>query len=455
MTRADTADEDDCADYAVSRLSFSPASPEDILRDAACEVTASECFRGMKIVENGPCDLRMGSYNKYDCKTCFKKMECTGHQGFITLAAPMLNPSFMSQVKLILDVICLRCFRFKLDGVRSLQRLKHLSKTRSICGTCHSEYPAVIANGPYFDIVMVPSESKKANSTRRPFPPDEIYAALMQVDVAAFRENFRLDYDPSWLMFTLMPVLDNLSRPNNFTGHNISIDKLSLKLKDIVTKNKKLAKLMATDTPRADIITQMCLLQDDINMFYTNKYIAKSLTLKKSTAFGNRGGAGAMDEGAPLHIRLAGKEGQLRTMMMGKRHDHCARSVITGDPTIDLDQIGIPEAFAQNNTYPEHVYSLNLKQMREYVRIGFVRRINRRNGKLVDLRETDPETRAALAEKLKIGDTVHRRILDNDIVSLNRQPSLHRGSIQTGRALILPGNTIRMSVLLTPPFNAD
>ena len=40
-----------------------------------------------------------------------------------------------------------------------------------------------------------------------------------------------------------------------------------------------------------------------------------------------------------LQQRLKGKEGRLRSNLMGKRVDFSARSVITPDPNIELDQL--------------------------------------------------------------------------------------------------------------------
>lgn len=54
-----------------------------------------------------------------------------------------------------------------------------------------------------------------------------------------------------------------------------------------------------------------------------------------------------------IRARLKGKEGRLRGNLMGKRVDFSARTVITGDPLLDLDQVGVPRSIAMNLTYPE------------------------------------------------------------------------------------------------------
>lgn len=54
-----------------------------------------------------------------------------------------------------------------------------------------------------------------------------------------------------------------------------------------------------------------------------------------------------------IRARLKGKEGRLRGNLMGKRVDFSARTVITGDPNIDLDEVGVPRSIAMTLTYPE------------------------------------------------------------------------------------------------------
>lgn len=54
-----------------------------------------------------------------------------------------------------------------------------------------------------------------------------------------------------------------------------------------------------------------------------------------------------------IRARLKGKEGRLRGNLMGKRVDFSARTVITGDPNLELDEVGVPRSIAMNLTFPE------------------------------------------------------------------------------------------------------
>lgn len=65
-----------------------------------------------------------------------------------------------------------------------------------------------------------------------------------------------------------------------------------------------------------------------------------------------------------LRSRLRGKEGRLRSNLMGKRCDFSARTVITPDPNLELDQLGVPFSVAQRLTFPEIVTSHNMYKLR-------------------------------------------------------------------------------------------
>ena len=60
-----------------------------------------------------------------------------------------------------------------------------------------------------------------------------------------------------------------------------------------------------------------------------------------------------------IKARLKGKEGRIRGNLMGKRVDFSARTVITPDPNLRIDQVGVPRSIAQNMTFPEIVTPFN------------------------------------------------------------------------------------------------
>lgn len=130
-----------------------------------------------------------------------------------------------------------------------------------------------------------------------------------------------------------------------------------------------------------------------------------------------------------IRARLKGKEGRLRGNLMGKRVDFSARTVITGDPNLALDEVGVPYSIARNLTYPERVTPYNISYLQELVKNGpneypGARYVVRDTGDRIDLRYNK---RADTF--LQYGWIVERHLKDGDIVLFNRQPSLHKMSM--------------------------
>ncbi|GFU75945.1 DNA-directed RNA polymerase I subunit RPA1 [Trichonephila clavipes] len=169
---------------------------------------------------------------------------------------------------------------------------------------------------------------------------------------------------------------------------------------------------------------------------------------------------------------LEKKEGLFRMNMMGKRVNYASRSVISPDPYIMVNEIGIPLVFAKKLTFPEPVNYHNVENLRRAVMNGpdihpgasFIEMEDRRK---VKLPADDLEKRLAFAKTLltpqnsalmKIGGIkiVHRHIKNGDMVLLNRQPTLHRPSIMAHKARILPGEkTLRLHYSNCKSYNAD
>ena len=131
-----------------------------------------------------------------------------------------------------------------------------------------------------------------------------------------------------------------------------------------------------------------------------------------------------------LRQRLKGKEGRIRGNLMGKRVDFSSRSVITPDPNIGIDELGVPYKIAMNLTYPEIVTEYNINKLYKYVRNGPFKHPGAKSikraidGRTTSLQHTDLESIT-----LSMGDVVHRHLVDGDTVLFNRQPSLHKMSM--------------------------
>ena len=169
--------------------------------------------------------------------------------------------------------------------------------------------------------------------------------------------------------------------------------------------------------------------------------------------------------------KLEKKEGLFRKNMMGKRVNFAARSVISPDPNIETNEIGVPPVFAKKLTYPEPVTNHNFYDLKEAVLNGpnkwpGAAAIENENGQVINLRNKSFDERQALAHQLLAPSStnvtgarnkkVHRHLNNGDIVIMNRQPTLHKPSMMCHRARVLPGEkTIRMHYANCNTYNAD
>jgi DNA-directed RNA polymerase beta' subunit len=162
--------------------------------------------------------------------------------------------------------------------------------------------------------------------------------------------------------------------------------------------------------------------------------------------------------------RLKNKEGRIRMNLMGKRVDFSGRTVVSADPSIDIDEFGIPESFAMTLTYPETVNRYNMSKLYSLVRNGpnrypgaksVVKRQRALDGTTQEvtksLKYIDPQTIV-----LEEGDIVNRHLQDGDWALFNRHPSLHRMSMMGHRIKVFRNNdTMRLNVYVCKPYNAD
>uniref|UniRef100_A0A8B9VSS4 DNA-directed RNA polymerase subunit n=1 Tax=Anas zonorhyncha TaxID=75864 RepID=A0A8B9VSS4_9AVES len=167
---------------------------------------------------------------------------------------------------------------------------------------------------------------------------------------------------------------------------------------------------------------------------------------------------------------LEKKEGLFRKHMMGKRVDFAARSVICPDMYIGTNEIGIPMVFATKLTYPQPVTPWNVKELRQAVINGpkvhpGASMVINEDGSRTVLSASSLTQREAIAKQLLTPSSgapptglkiVCRHIKTGDVLLLNRQPTLHRPSIQAHRARILPGEKVlRLHYANCKAYNAD
>ena len=228
-------------------------------------------------------------------------------------------------------------------------------------------------------------------------------------------------------------------------GSTSNEDDITMILKEIVSANAKLQNSIGNGANMRSIMESwdhlqiLCaeLINGDLPGIAT---LAKTTTPKRS-----------------LVQRLKGKQGRFRGNLSGKRVEFSGRTVISPDPNLSIEEVGVPVLVAKKLTYPERVTSFNIERLRSMVRNGAhkypgANMIRSANARPISLLYGDRER---AAQNLRIGDIVERHLLDGDASLFNRQPSLHRMSIMSHKVRVLPWKTFRFNECDCAPYNAD
>ncbi|GKT35802.1 DNA-directed RNA polymerase II subunit rpb1, partial [Aduncisulcus paluster] len=461
----------------AERIDFGLVDPIQIKEISVCSITNFQNYDASgSPIDNSLVDPRLGASKARSCASCGGDyIECPGHFGYIELEEPVFNKLFLSKVIDILKCVCpscgkLRAFqRAKPDEIISeidkianpMLRLKALVKVsgakkckglsgKSGSGESGSEKTCcVLAKNFTFQnglITMSFDADKGKEYKNRILRAKDVLEIFRIVSHADPMNLYRLGFEskharPEWLILTVLPVPPICVRPEVLIPGNdrMQSDDLSAMLKQIISTNQELKRASGDETRQEDLYKN---LYHHVTTYFNNsststevRSVRSNQTIRKSIA-----------------ERLKGKEGRLRGNLMGKRVDFSARSVITGDPTISIDEVGVPVSVAKMLTIPVTVTSFNKKELQESVKNGPGLHPGATYVK------SDGIERSLKIDKnfdLKEGDIVERHLRDGDFVMFNRQPSLHKMSLMGHKVRVMPYSTFRLNLSVTSPYNAD
>jgi len=495
--------------YEIKSLKFGILSEEEILHQSAFEVTTAKIV-GSNLYGTVH-DPRSGPIGSTKCETCKQtEWECPGHFGHIKLNIPILHPLFLNHITLLLNIFCKNCYRLLLSDTHlELLKINKLYKGAKLAAISekvkkyeqctHCKYPKMdyklILKEPkhIIRIEKDPLCSSKAKAIKN--------ANIEILHVQEIKELFMNLYLPDILKLniahpknyclTVFPVIPTCCRPYEIVDDFISDDDLTYQLLEIVKNNN----MIASKTNMAE------------------KYI-NNLQFRIETYFSNAKGKATHSTNGRIikgvRERLVRKEGRIRNNLLGKRVEMSARTVAGPDPYLGIDEAGIPKHIAQILTVPIICNNWNKTYLEKLINTpNAVLRLERydeenkklskfnvnalmwsngtilkhddviylKNGEQHIVHNTIPLSTIPLltnAKKiirndeeipivvpikknisLQCGDVVHRFLQDNDIVLLNRQPTLHKGSMMAFRAKIRNHKTITVNLACTKSFNAD
>jgi len=423
--------------YKISEVEFSLLSPAQIRKLSVVEITRPELYDADGYpVEHGIVDPRMGVIDPgVACRTCgYRIGECMGHFGHIELVKPVVHPVLASKIYMLLQATCEKCGRILAPtDIKGLGKCAKNAQEK--CPYCGEKQKKVKFVKPTTFILG-----------KKELTAEQVREWLEKIaDEDLERLNFK-GGRPEWMIITILPVPPMTMRPSIVleTGER-SEDDLTHKLVDIVRINERLKRILEIGAPDFLISDIIELLQYHVATYIKNDLANVPPARHRS--------------GRPLKTlaqRLTGKEGRFRFNLTGKRVNFSARSVISPDNFINLNEVGVPKIIAKTLTIPERVTENNIEEMKKlvlnadkYPGANYVIRTDGLKKKITK------ETKQMIAEEIIPGYVVERHLQDGDWVIFNRQPSLHRMSMMAHKVKVMEGKTFRLHLAVTTPYNAD
>ena len=338
-------------------------------------------------------DPRQGAVNRYaKCQTCAGNFEqCPGHFGHIELAKPVFHVGFMTKTLKVLRCVCFYCSRLLIDSkkgdvqeilaktkhnsARRMQAVYDLCKSKTVCQTadngdktqkgeamqvrkdhegCGRFQPKLRQNGLELTAEWkhVNDDNQKKKVTLIAEQVLEVFKRISDGDCVILGMNPQFAR-PDWMIVTVLPVPPLAVRPEvTMFGTARSEDDLTYKLADIIKSNNTLRRNELNGVAAHILLEDVRILQFHVATLIDNEIPGMPKAMHQS--------------GRPLKSlkqRLKGKEGRVQQNLMGKRVNFCSHTMITPDPNLPIDEVGIPRSIARNLTFPEVVTPLNFERL--------------------------------------------------------------------------------------------
>lgn len=448
----------------VNSIVFGVLSPKMIKQMASAKIVTPELYdKEGYPVDGGLMDTRLGVIDPgLRCRTCGAKLkECPGHFGYIELARPVIHIKYVPLVQVLLKATCKECGKVMIPKSKKEKYLAEMKRILEERGIEHlREFVKKTVIKDLVSVTKCPhcKTRQQKITIEKPSTYLENEKRLSPIEIRTRMEKisdeeltlFGLDpkcVRPEWLVLTILPIPPVTIRPSiTLESGERSEDDLTHKLGDIVRINQRLFENINAGAPEIIIEDLWDLLQYHITTFFDNDVAQLPPARHRS--------------GQPLKTiteRIKSKEGRIRHNLAGKRTNFSARTVISADPMLTLNEVGVPKVVAMKLTIPERITEWNMDYLKEFIQRGpkeypGANYVVRPDGK--KKRVTD-EMKEQILEELQPGYVVERHLMDGDLAVFNRQPSLHRMSMMCHEVKVLPYKTFRINPAVCAPYNAD
>ncbi|KAL6989739.1 DNA-directed RNA polymerase, partial [Sarracenia purpurea var. burkii] len=256
------------------------------------------------------------------------------------------------------------------------------------------------------------------DTSRRPLLPSEVLVMLKKLPEATKKKLSAKGFFPQdGYILQCIPVPPNcLSVPDVSDGITVMSSDHSITILRKVLKQVEIIKSSRSGTPNFESHE---VEANDLQAAVA-QYLEVRGTAKASRDVDTRFGISKEPNNSATKAWLE----KMKTLFIRKGCGFSSRSVITGDAYKGVHEIGLPFEVAQRITFEERVTQHNMLYLQKLV-----------DEKLC-LTYRDGSSTYSLREGskghifLRPGQVVHRRIMDGDIVFINRPPTTHKHSLQ-------------------------
>lgn len=436
----------------IDSVRFSVFSEEQIARRAAVEVTTSNGYTGGVPAVGGLNDTRMGTPEiKNLCGTCRQnKHRDTGHPGAYKLRMVIEHPVATDDIRRWAKIICLQCGHLLINPNAFMafgpgKRLNMMSAgdtSKIECKNCGTIHPKIVKDPDFSFILKAQRERDEVEII-----PHTLAAAFGKISDQTLHIVGRSpDSHPKNYFTKILPISPVTIRPGVKNIGAITGDAsndLTQIYQHIIRLNSSLPE--HPPEPFTELSTMTMPLTPEILKSLTSMRLLYH-ALAKNRVVSTKALKRTLNMGGKpittIYDRISGKEGRIRKDLVGMRVFEIARSTISGDCDMKIDEVALPLKIARTLQIEETVQEYNKEYLSKFFHNGKSQypgasRIKKLNsGASYDLssdRNNIP---------LEYGDIIYRDMIDGDYIFMNRQPTLSRSSLGVHKVKIIADSNI-------------
>ncbi|KAB2627404.1 DNA-directed RNA polymerase V subunit 1 [Pyrus ussuriensis x Pyrus communis] len=386
------------------------------------------------------------------CESCgtSEPGKCEGHFGYIELPVPIFHPNHVSELKRMLSLLCLKCLKMKKNkfptknaGLAERMLASCCEDAAQVCigetkptdSSCSLQLkrPSKSRTPPGFWNFLERYGFRYGDDHIRTLLPCEVMEMLKRIPQDARKKlNARGYFPQDGYILRHIPVPPNC----------LSVPEIS----DGVSVIKVLKQIEVIRSSRSGIPNfESQIVEANELQAIVDQYLQVRGTGKASRDIDARFGVNKELNASSTKAWLE----KMRTLFIRKGSGFSSRSVITGDAFRRVNEVGIPYEIAQRITFEERVNDHNIRYLQQLV-----------DSKLC-LTYRDGSSTYSLREGskghtfLRPGQVVHRRIMDGDLVFVNRPPTTHKHSLQALQVYVHDDHVVKINPLICGPLSAD